>query len=79
MIYNRATRKIHDYLIPDKFVLLEKGFEFPIREDGSVDNDAFFNISKQQKATNHVTSPRNEEEEMLMTLYRQVLLGIYDF
>ena len=67
--------KIHDYLIPDKFVLLDKGVEFPIRDDGSVDYDTLFNISKQQKAASHITSPRNEEEEMLMNLYRQVLLG----
>jgi amino acid adenylation domain-containing protein len=66
---DRAKSKLPEYMVPSKFVLLEK---LPMTSSGKVDRNALPAPQTEQK-DHAVVEPRTELEALLVNIYRNIL------
>jgi len=79
---NYLKQRIPEYMIPSSLIFLN---ELPITPNGKIDKKNLLNLAKQIKPTNKFIAPRDEIEQKLADIFKEVLelkgdkkIGIYD-
>jgi amino acid adenylation domain-containing protein len=67
---NRAKAKLPEFMVPSKFVLLEK---FPMTTSGKVDRRALPTPAPEHRDGSSMVAPRNRLEAMLVSIFQQIL------